>query len=85
MIAVKAKFGRFEQEVRLGSKSGLSLIFAGSKIKQEKERWVACAPTSRFTSDGNADRVGIFSRFTPVFSGWVADYGITKKDGLLYG
>ena len=34
---------------------------------QEKERWVADTPTSRFTSDGNADRVGIFGSFTLAF------------------
>jgi hypothetical protein len=30
-------------------------------------RWVANAPTSCFTSDGNADRVGIFGSFTLAF------------------
>ena len=30
-------------------------------------RWVAKAPTSWFTSDGNADRLGIFGRFTFAF------------------
>ncbi len=35
-------------------------------------RWVAVAPTSWFTSDGNADRVGVFGGFALDFSGWVA-------------
>lgn len=49
----------------------------GSKIKQVKERWVADAPTSRFTSDGNADRWGNPEDLIRIFSGWVADTDTT--------
>lgn len=48
-------------------------------------RWVAKAPTSWLTSDGNADRVGVFCIFALAFSGWVADCGKGETCGLLYG
>ena len=49
------------------SKTPLFADVTRLKIKQEKMRWVANAPTSCFTSDGNADRVGIFGSFTLAF------------------
>ena len=50
-----------------GGKNGYFGDVAGSIYKRVKVRWVAYAPTSRFTADGNADRVGVFGIFSPSF------------------
>ncbi len=52
-------------------------------MKQEKAGWVAVAPTSASTTDGNADRMGILSGLHSDFSGWVAENSTEKADRLL--
>lgn len=62
---IRADFGKHPQGGSFGRCHRRDLpLSTGSKAKQEKMRWVANAPTSRFTSDGNADRVGVFGGFT---------------------
>lgn len=50
----------------------LGWVWARSKVKREKERWVAAAPIPRSTAAGNAVRTGVFGILAPQFLGWVA-------------
>lgn len=44
-------------------------------------RWVANAPTSRFTSDGNADRCGSLQSFSPILQGGLLIAVLRKRMG----
>lgn len=77
---IRANFGKCCRNTKIGSLKD----FRGSKIKQEKERRVAYAPTSPLTADGNADRKGILVALLFTFTGWVADIGTAKTDRLQY-
>lgn len=61
--------GRFGKVLVLGD---LGRVWARSKVKQEKDGWVAAAPIHRFTAAGNAVRTGVSGILAMRFLGWVA-------------